>query len=331
MTTALKTRFTLPVDLPIFFIVQSLNSPAIMFRRFHHILFFILPAIRLWATEAPPPPAEEESWVPMIEIAWADSVIHYDPGAMGENTGNEPDIRYRNPNLALGPPDHSDSTFGTVALGNGGTLILQFRDNILYDGSGPDLCFWMPDSSAEEAVVFISRDGRSFSRAGTVSSDQPLLDIRSAAKAGQFYTFIKIRDNVFQGATDTPDQGADIDAACALHTGMIFQLASDKVFIGRGIDLQPEAGQVLADVIDVIQSRRQVQVLIEIFSNGGMSDFNTLLTQQQAGVLRNFLRDTLSLPAEYTAVGMGSSHADAVLSPDKALSGNRIQIFIQYD
>jgi hypothetical protein len=144
------------------------------------------------------------SWLSMGEVCFADSVIHYDPGAPGADTGDEPDPLFKNASLCLGPPDQLDNTLASVSLGSGGTLILEFTDNVFFDQPGPDLYFWMPDHQPEEAQVWISRDGAVFQNVGTVSSESPFLDISGAAKPGDFYTVLKIRDNPFQGDSNSP-------------------------------------------------------------------------------------------------------------------------------
>ncbi|MCJ7812896.1 hypothetical protein MUP95_06235, partial [bacterium] len=62
---------------------------------------------------------------PMGDISFVDSVVFYDPGAMGKGTGDEPNPEFQNPDMALGPPDYminEDSNF--VSLGRGGFIIL---------------------------------------------------------------------------------------------------------------------------------------------------------------------------------------------------------------
>ena len=268
------------------------------------------------------------SWVPMGEIAFADSVLAYDPGALGENTGDEPAEPFNNPSNVLGVPDTDTSSVRHLSLGNGGTVILLFRDNILYDGPGADLCFWMPDPSPEEAVVFISRDNQTFKRAGTISSANPLLDIKGAADPGLFYPIIKIRDNAFQGELDTPDLGADIDAVCAINTCKIHEYSADQLFKDLSTTLQEDAERILQPVIRDIQSHQEVQVLIEIHPESrGSMDFNLLLSQEWARILRDYLQEDLGLDAQFTAVAQAAPSYS--YSPVQFING-RVQILIQY-
>ena len=66
--------------------------------------------------------------VPDGAIAFADSVAEYSPGSNA--TGN-----WRNPAAALGEPQLSGGGFpNDVSLGNGGSLTLQFVDNVLENG-----------------------------------------------------------------------------------------------------------------------------------------------------------------------------------------------------
>ena len=75
-----------------------------------------------------PVKSDKEIIFSMGDISFADSVVLYDPGAYGENTGDEPELRFRNASTALGPPDFiPDENTGFVSLGKGGFLILKFK------------------------------------------------------------------------------------------------------------------------------------------------------------------------------------------------------------
>jgi len=248
-------------------------------------------------------------WLAMGDLCFADSVLLYDPGAPGNGTGEEPDSVFQNAGYSLGPPDHQDSTNGFVSLGSGGTLILEFKDNVFFDQSGPDLYFWMPDTLPEEAQIWISQDGIIFQQAGIVSSEAPFLDISGVAEPGEFYTVIKIRDVFTQGGNDRPSSGSDIDAVAAIHTAIVKVLSTENLFDPMGTTIKKEASERLQSVADLIRKYPGGQVLIEVYTeNIGTRDYNLLLSQKWAKEIRDFfLRDADIRVVRFSAVGLGNS------------------------
>ena len=242
------------------------------------------------------------SWLPMGEICFADSVLFYDPGKPGLNTGGEPDSRFTDPELCLGPP--SENTTGFVSLGSGGTLVLQFNNNVVYDGPGPDLYFWIPDSVPEEATVWISRDGVVFLHAGQISSESPFLDLAGVAVPGEFYTQLKIRDDSAD-AVRKGSLGIDLDAVASINNAIIIPIPADSLF--SELNLKSEAARFLKPVVQTMNDYPGCDVLIEVYTkNSGAADFNLLLSQQQAKLIRDYLKFKERLVHyQYSAIGLG--------------------------
>jgi hypothetical protein len=242
------------------------------------------------------------SWLPMGEICFADSVLLYDPGRPGMNTGGEPDSIFTNPDRCLGPP--SEVTKDFVSLGSRGTLILQFNDNVVYDGPGPDLYFWIPDSIPEEATVWISRDGVIFLHAGQISSKNPYLDLSGTAEPGEFYTQLKIRDDAID-AVKNGSLGIDLDAVASINNAIVTPIPADSLF--SELNLKPEAPRHLKPVVQLINDYPGSVVLIEVYTkNSGAADFNLLLSQQQAKLVRDYLKFKERLMhCQYSAIGLG--------------------------
>jgi len=142
--------------------------------------------------------------------------VSFDPVANG---GPAP-ARNTNPPEALGPPLGT----GSVSLGNGGQLVLEFVDNVLMgDGTtAADLHIFEVGNQLEETFVEISQDGVTWINVGGTSGGTSSLDIDAAgiAPTDQF-RFVRITDNANQGSTDPnvdPDLGADIDGVGAITT-----------------------------------------------------------------------------------------------------------------
>ncbi|MCG8649001.1 MAG: hypothetical protein MI861_04165, partial [Pirellulales bacterium] len=154
-------------------------------------------------------------------ISFADAVASYVPDA----GGGPPSFVHQVPDSAIGAPDGDgrgpEPADGTqaVSLGLGGSITLQFVDNLL-TGSGdarPDLAIF--EVGAVESVrVEISRDGLTFFDVGIVGGLSNLLDIDSAGFDQQDrFAFVRLTD-LRQGDTTGASLGADIDAVGALST-----------------------------------------------------------------------------------------------------------------
>jgi len=137
---------------------------------------------------------------PLGDVSFADSVILYDPGAMGQGTGDEPDVQYQHPEKALGlPGDNQNPHAYFVSLGKGGSLVLQFKDNVLIDSEGPDLHIQFAQGDTEEVKVWISKDGQTFRYVSKASAHSPDIDISRVTEQGEFFSYVKIRDENWSG------------------------------------------------------------------------------------------------------------------------------------
>ncbi len=268
---------------------------------------------------------------PIGLYSFADSIVQYDPGALGLDTGGEPDPLFQRPDLALGIPDCSaDSSAGTVSLGSGGTLIIQFTDNVLLDGPGPDLCILFADSEAVN--IWISQDSNIFRYAGKASIERPCIDILPYADRGFVYPYIKLRDDPLQGDEDDPALGADIDAVGAVNTAIHVVLSSASLFATGTSRLNPGLLDPFEEIAEKIRQIPRAHVTIEGHTDDlGNEDFNMLLSQQQAGKIRDYLMDTANIEnAEFTLTGRGSLRPVVPNnSENNRRTNRRIEIFIQ--
>ncbi len=154
-------------------------------------------------------------------LSFADSVTEYLPDAGGA----PPDTIHQVPDSALGAPDGTgrgpEPIDGTtsVSIGIGGSLTLEFVDNLL-TGSGdarPDLVVF--ETGAVESVrVEISRDGLTFTEVGILGGLTNQLDIDAAGfDQEDRFAFVRLTD-LRQGRNTGTSLGADIDAVGALST-----------------------------------------------------------------------------------------------------------------
>lgn len=151
------------------------------------------------------------------DISWADALGSF-------AVGDPAPARSRDPNAALGKPDYQgtddaqdEATY--VSLGHGGELILEFTDNVLVDGEGPDLAIFEIGPEVEPMLVAISEDGQDWTiDVGRVEGSTCSLDIAPFVEAGQRFRFVKLTDAGAGKSNDSEWPGADVDAVGAIHT-----------------------------------------------------------------------------------------------------------------
>ena len=148
-------------------------------------------------------------------VSFATAVVAYDPLAGGAATGPNPESS--DPEQAVGPPNADATTrTGSVSLGNGGYLILQFADNALGgDGTAaPDV--WICEVAADGAeamTVVVSTDGATWVDAGTVPGGYSGVDLDAFGLGpDDRMTFVGLSDDPNQGDFSFTQPGADIDA-----------------------------------------------------------------------------------------------------------------------
>ena len=270
---------------------------------------------------------------PMGEISFADSIVLYDPGAPGEGTGDEPAPEFRHAELALGTPDcRTDKDSGYVSLGKGGTLVLKFTDNVLMNGPGPDLCIFEGNSNPEDLFVWISQDGTIFIPVGKVTAENFTIDIRDYAELGATYAYVKLRDDPDQGEKNTPALGADIDAVGAIGSAVRIRIPADQLFERGTATFTADAESLLSGIAKKIRLLDRARVFIETHTDGrGFDDFNLLISQSQAGSIRNYFLDKEDLTdVEFTVLGWGKSKPISSNDTEDGRKKNRrVEILIE--
>lgn len=155
-------------------------------------------------------------------VSFADSVVSYTPGSGFTGTAL---TNCQDASLALGAPDYvSGDCDGYVSLGDGGTLILQFTDNLLRASgtTDADLHIFEVGTAVEAMVISISANGSDWFALGTLSGQPTSIDIdaTSGINAGDEFSFVRIVDAP-GGATGGVFSGADIDAVGAISTTVV--------------------------------------------------------------------------------------------------------------
>jgi len=260
----------------------------------------------------------------MGDISFADTVVLYDPGAYGEGTGDEPDARFQNSASALGPSNYdAEKDTGYVSLGRGGTLVLCFIDNVLFDGPGPDLHIF--ETSDEDVLVWISEDGNIFTPVGKTTKIQSSLDIGPYIRPGMVYPFVKLRDDPNQGEQEGLSLGADIDAVGAINSAIRITIEADELFPVKKSTFKEDASHWLSQIADTIRRVPRPHFDIEVYTDSwGTEDFNLIVTQSQAATILNYFLDTEQLTEMTSSVlGLGEANPRATNDTEEGRRLNR--------
>lgn len=205
-------------------------------------------------------------------ISFADRVENYNPNAGG---GPAPTAEFRNQDQALGAPDGvnigTEPADGstTVSLGYGGTLTVQFVDNLLTaDGTAaPDLVIFEV-GAIESVQVEVSRDGNIYFPVGTVGGLVNRVDLDQFGFTPQDrLSFVRLTD-ARQGDRASLSVGADIDAIGALST-----VPADVYTAGgTGIEVNQNAAPTL---MNNVIANFATGVAADVTSGGTVSGANS--------------------------------------------------------
>ena len=171
---------------------------------------------------------------PQGDISFADSVHSFTPNI----ESGQPTDPFLGADNALGAPDFSNTNCVSqiacefVSLGDGGSIVLQFLDNLLTGSDNDDLDLWIfeigPD--VEDTFVEISVDGVNWLSVGAVGGATSGIDIDAFGFDSSFvFSYVKLIDDTDLGGQTGTTVGADIDAVGAISTVRATQVPSPAV------------------------------------------------------------------------------------------------------
>ncbi|MDY0743760.1 PEP-CTERM sorting domain-containing protein [Paucibacter sp. R3-3] len=141
-----------------------------------------------------------------------------------------PDQYNNHPEASLGVPNYVSGGGCTaktqpctfMSLGNGGSAIWRFTDNVLVpDGtSNYDLAVFEVGPSVEPMYVAVSKDGVNWSNVGALGGSTSAVDLDSYGfTAADHFSYVRLTDaNPNHLTTGGGSSGADIDAIGAIST-----------------------------------------------------------------------------------------------------------------
>ncbi|NUQ71968.1 MAG: OmpA family protein [Polyangiaceae bacterium] len=266
--------------------------------------------------------------LPRGAASFADEVIEYRMG------NPRPVEEGRNAEAALGPPDYQGGPVleapRAVSLGQGGSLTLRFADNALIDAEGPDLYIFESGPDVEASFVEISADGREWIQAGRAGGHVSAIDIASAAKPGQVYSYVRLTDDIAQGNRGGEWPGADIDAVGAVGAVVRVELSSEVLFAFDSDRLLPGGVSALDGVLDKIAGRSPSHVtVLGHTDNIGEDAYNLDLSRRRAESVAKLLEERGISRSILTATGHGEARPVADNgSPEGRRRNRRVEIVI---
>ncbi len=176
-------------------------------------------------------------------LSFADQVKSYSPGAGG---GPVPVAGLQVASNALGAPNYTGigepkPGQGVVSLGRGGTLVVQFTNNILTGSNDPRPDLAIYEVGTPELVrVEVSSDGINYTSVGSVSFANRFVDLDAFGfnSLSQLY-FVRLTDEPGEGAQSGESVGGDIDAVGAISSRPGVNYAAGGVGIQVGANASP--------------------------------------------------------------------------------------------
>jgi len=161
---------------------------------------------------------------PQGAVSFADAVVSYSPTA-------GPTVPHQGAFNALGVPNYnninscaSQAACSFVSLGQGGSIVLRFVDNIL-TGSGSaaaDLWIFEVGPDVEKTFVDVSTDGILWSSVGFVGGATAGVDLDAYGFGiASSFAYVRLTDDATVGGGGGSTPGADIDAVGAISTRRI--------------------------------------------------------------------------------------------------------------
>jgi flagellar motor protein MotB len=258
-------------------------------------------------------------YFPMGDLSFADEVISFEKG-----NPQAKEERFRRANDILGVPDYRlDNEENSLTLGCGGSIVLHFTDNALSDVPGPDLYIFETGPAIEPTSLSISQNGSDWISIGKISGGRADIDIHNFVKPGDIFYYVRLTDMKSDCNGDWP--GADIDAVAAIGSVMHISLSSSLMFDQGKYELKPSAKEELDGAAEKIKAVGNALIIVEGHTdNVGNKDLNKHLSDQRAGIVRDYLITEHKMNAAYfTTVGYGGSRPIASNDAEETRKKNR--------
>ncbi len=210
---------------------------------------------------------------PQGDVSFADKVVSYTAGNPAPTH-----VNYLDADEALAEPDHSGvyGASGSVSLGNGGSIVLEFTNNLL-TGSGDtakDLHIFEVGSDVEGTMVEISKDGELWYSVGSVLGAISSIDIDAFGfDISDQFRFVRLTDDPNEGGASGPTVGADIDAVGAISTEAVQDSPPLSMKSASIVQFQTALGSsyTIQESIDLVG---WTDLVVDIVGDGDLQEFS---------------------------------------------------------
>ncbi len=155
-------------------------------------------------------------------VSFADAVVSYTPGSTAPTDPHQGGFN------ALGIPNYtgsnscaSQAACSFVSLGDGGSIVVRFLDNVLTGGgtSSADLWIFEVGPDIEDMFVDISTDGIAWLSVGSVGGATAGVDLDAFGYGtSSSFSYVRLTDDPDKDGQSGATVGADIDAVGAIST-----------------------------------------------------------------------------------------------------------------
>ena len=226
--------------------------------------------------------------LPLGDLSFADRVVSFEAGTPAAKWD-----KYSDPALALGPPDYVRDSATYTTLGCGGVLVLEFTDNALVDGHGPDLHVFEVGPDVEDQQVAISSDGEGWLELGTISGGTASVDIGEFTDAADTFNYVRLTD--LRESCGSRNPGADVDAVAAVGGAIRLSLNSVVLFDFDKAELKAQASSELGRVTQRVEEFPGSRIIVEGHTDGvGSDSYNLTLSKGRASAVRSYLAARLA-------------------------------------
>lgn len=251
-------------------------------------------------------------FLPLGDLSFADEVVEFkrgDPDAITEACDST---------LALHLPDFAGIAENFTSLGCGGALTVRFTDNALVNIPGPDLFVFEVGKYIETTQLYVSKDGKEWINAGTISGGVTAVDMGDSVKKGEIFHYVKLVDLMTDCKGSWP--GADIDAIAAIGSGKQISISNGVLYNINEYKILSGAQTELDSIAREIKLQKPSEVVIEGHTdNTGVETQNKVLSEKRAIAVKEYLSLKIApLKMKIRTIGYGSA---LPLAPNETKEG----------
>lgn len=225
---------------------------------------------------------EQQIVFPLGAPSFADRVVATKPGAKLKGKKGQPPAF--DAEATLGLPDKK-----ALTLGCGGSVTLEFTDNVVVDLPGNDLYVFEEGPDVEPTLVELSIDGTTFLEFGRIEGGTREVDLAGKVPEDTFFHFIRLTD-VDAKRCGGQYPGADLDAVGVMGAAFQVQLSAEVLFDTGKAALRPEGAAALREVVGKVQALGKAKLRVLGHTDAqGASAANLKLSEARAQAVVTFL------------------------------------------